>query len=521
MIVMIFADKLTSVRLLKIFFLLTVASICFLPVVFAQKRIIHYKESADDFPNPERGFYHPMSANAGKYELLNEERLKNLRNPQKVKGATYAVVSTLVLREIMLDKFVHAPISTEVLENLKKDFGIARNAGVKLILRFRYIASVHGGDCPDLEKICPPYGDAPKEIILEHIAQLKPILRDNADVISTIQMGFIGIWGENYYTDYFGDASMNGIGRVMDSSWRDRNEVLKALLDAVPEDRMIQVRTPQIKQRYVYGVNALVTEPPLKTNEAFTGTDKSRIGFHNDCFLASVDDYGTYYDYGNSSSPRKAANEVLRNYFSRDSKFVVVGGETCDDAFSPQNDCEPVGRAEKEFRDMHYSYLNTSYNNTVNNDWETGGCMDNIKRKLGYRFVLRAGDFPEKVRAGNKLNVHLKIENIGYASPYNPRPVQLLLRRAGDGKIYKFNFKTDIRYWFTGIIDLNGVFILPAEILPGKYELLLNLPDKYASLADRSEYSIRLANENSWESSTGYNSLNYTLVLIGKSGGRK
>ena len=198
----------------------------------------------------------------------------------------------------------------------------------------------------------------------QHIAQLKPILRDNADVIATIQMGFIGIWGENYFTDYFGDASMNGVGRIMDSSWRDRNEVLKALLDAVPEDRMIQVRTPQMKQRYVYGVKALVTESPLKIKEAFTGTDKSRIGFHNDCFLAGIDDYGTYYDYGNSSSPRKAANEVLRNYFSRDSKFVVVGGETCDDAFSPQNDCEPAGHAEKEFRDMHYSYLNTSYNNT-------------------------------------------------------------------------------------------------------------------------------------------------------------
>ena len=104
---MIFADKLTSVRLPNIILFLTFASACFLSGVSAQKTIIHYKESVEDFPNPERGFYHPMLATAGKYELLNEEKLKDFRNPQKVKGATYAVVSTLVLREIMLDKFVH------------------------------------------------------------------------------------------------------------------------------------------------------------------------------------------------------------------------------------------------------------------------------------------------------------------------------------------------------------------------------------------------------------------------------
>jgi Domain of unknown function (DUF4832)/Domain of unknown function (DUF4874) len=488
----------------------------FLTVAHAQKIIIGYQESMEDFPNPERGFYHSMETTASNYKLLTEDRLKNLRNSQKMKGTTYTVASTLVLREIVLDKFVHSFLTKEFLENVKKDFQIARTAGVKLILRFAYTASVKSGDCPDQYKICPPYGDAPKEIVLQHIAQLKPLLRENADVIDAIQMGFIGIWGENYFTDYFGDASMNGVDRIMDSSWRDRNQILKALLDAVPEDRMIQVRTPQIKQRYVYGVKALVTESPINIKEAYTGMDKARIGFHNDCFLASADDYGTYYDYGNSSSPRKEANEVLRNYFSRDSKFVVVGGETCDDTFSPQNDCEPAGHAEKELREMHYSYLNSGYNNDVNNDWETGGCMDNIKRKLGYRFVLRTGEFSEKVRAGEKLYVHLKLQNIGYASPYNPRPVQLLLRRITGGKIYSFNFKTDIRFWFSGIIDLNGAFVLPSEVTPGKYELLLNLPDKYPTLSARPEYSIRLANENSWEPATGYNSLNYTLLITEK-----
>ena len=58
-----------------------------------------------------------------------------------------------------------------------------------------------------------------------------------------------------------------------------------------------------MKQRYVYGVDAPTSSTALTDAEAFSGTDAARIGFHNDCFLSSPNDYGTYDDYGNSSSP--------------------------------------------------------------------------------------------------------------------------------------------------------------------------------------------------------------------------
>ena len=216
----------------------------------------------------------------------------------------YSVYCTLVYRAYRLDTFKDRPLTDTLLTQIRADFAIARATGVKLILRFAYTDKATTGDCPDQYKICPPYGDAPKAIVLEHIRQLGPLMHENADILAVLQMGFIGIWGENYFTDYFGDASTNSLGVVPDSSWRDRNDVLSALLTALPANRMVQVRTPQIKQRFVYGPQAPVTATGMDTATAFGASTAARIGFHNDCFLASPDDYGTFYDVGNSTTKR-------------------------------------------------------------------------------------------------------------------------------------------------------------------------------------------------------------------------
>jgi len=287
----------------------------------AQQVKITYKESDEDFINPERGFYIPTGTRASNFILLDAEKLKTFRSqPQQSNRASYQVNLSLIYRGYELDIFKHRPLSDSFLNNLQKDFDAVRAAGLKLVLRFAYTNTATNGDCKDEYKICPPYGDAPRDIVLKHVEQLKPIFQKNADIIAVLQQGFIGIWGENYFTDYFGCASNEGLGVIPDTSWVHRNQVLKALLDAFPKDRMVQVRTPQIKQRFVGGPRATVNFPAITSKDAFTRLDKARIGFHNDCFLASEDDYGTFYDYGNSVSKRDTANKSLRKYFEADSR---------------------------------------------------------------------------------------------------------------------------------------------------------------------------------------------------------
>lgn len=475
---------------------------------------VRYVANDSDFANPERGFYRATETHADHYTALDVTQLKAWRTLQQADGGgVYKLYSTLVFRSFVLDGLTGSTLPVDLLDKIKADFKAARDAGVKLIPRFSYTTSAHGGTCPG-GSICPPYGDAPKNIVLQHIAQLKPILQDNADIIACMQMGFIGIWGENYYSDYFGDPSSNGQSKLLDENWKDKFEVLKALLDALPSNRMVQVRTPQMKQRYVYGVDAPVASAALTDAEAFSGEEKARIGMHNDCFLAGVGDYGTYDDYGNSSSPSGNATAVLEAYAKADNKYTAVGGETCDDTYSPQNDCETAGMAQTVMSGLHFSFLNCAYNNDVNNDWVDGGCMENIKKNLGYRFVLTTGIFPQQpVKAGMQFKFILNLRNDGYASPYNQRPANLILRAQNGGKEYVFPLSADVRKWYSGSLTVNENVTTDGSMPKGKYDLFLYLPDAATSLKDRTEYAVRLANKDVWEAATGYNKLLATVTI--------
>lgn len=482
---------------------------------------ITYQTSTADFANPERGFYRYSSTNSTEYSLLDQSTLEGYRLLHSPFGADYSIYSTLVFRYFFLEDFKTSAITQDYLDNMQIDFNTARAAGVKLIPRFAYTETTSSVGCAG--DICPPYGDASKTWVLSHIAQLQPVLEANKDVIATVQMGFIGIWGENYYTDFFGDASQAPDYKLLDNNWTDRIDVVNELLNVVPDERMLQVRYPQQKQRAIYGINAPTNSAALTLAEAFAGTDKARLGFHNDCLLASADDFGTFTDYGNSSSSSMSDTTNLKPYFNEDSKFVVVGGETCSDGYSPQNDCassDPSAYGDTEIERMHYSYLNAQFNNDVNNDWETDGCMDEIKKRLGYRLELQEGTFSDAAQPNQVIEVDIDMKNVGYASPYNERGVALMLRNTATSEVWFVELDDDPRFWFAdnSTYNITETICIPGGLPLGTYDVLLNLPDPMPSLTANPDYSIRLANllpDNSdvWESATGFNDLGHTITI--------
>lgn len=63
---------------------------------------------------------------------------------------------------------------------------------------------------------------------------------------------------------------------------------------------------------------------------AFDGTELTRTGHHNDCFLASDTDFGTYSD-GNI--------DAEKSYIEGETKYTIMGGETCQ-VNAPRSECE-------------------------------------------------------------------------------------------------------------------------------------------------------------------------------------
>jgi hypothetical protein len=474
----------------------------------AQNTTVNYTYSTDDFVNPERGWYRYSETRSGSYTPLDSAQIAGYRLLHTPFSAGYSIYSSLVFRYFFLEDFKTSPISAAYLSGIEQDFATARAAGVKLIPRFAYTDQVNNS-CGS--SFCPPYGDASKAIILQHIEQLKPILQKNYDVILSLQMGFIGIWGENYYTDFFGDASQAPY-TLTSNNWADRKEVLDSLLNALPENRNVQVRYPQMKQKTVYGINAPITSAPLTIGEAFSGLDKARIGFHNDCFLASADDFGTYNDYDNAVSD----TSILKPYKALDSKFVYSGGETC--FASSFSTCDSQGgNVLKDMARLHYSYLNADYNNTVNDSW-IGDCLDSVKTSLGYRLALVNATFDNSVSVGASFSCDMNIKNLGFSAPINERNVILVLINNSNQEQWEYKMDVDPRYWFRGTHSFSSMICVPDCMPPGTYHLYLKLSDPAPKITNKILYNIRLANQNIWDSATGLNDLDHHIVITSGTG---
>lgn len=470
---------------------------------------LQYEEDTTEFTNPERGFYRPFGTKTSNFTPLLAEKLLELRAPNPAAGG-FSVGSTLTYRSYQFDTFRTKPISEEILAAIQTDMNTIREIGNKIILRFTYTS-----DCCD-----PPFNDVPKEIIFQHLNQLESMLRKNEDVIAVVQMGLIGPWGEQFYSDHFGDLEH---GPVSAQHWLDRNAVIDKLLEVVPESRMVQVRAPYYKLRFLDKEEAHPEgAKALTAKEAFGQSAKARIAHHNDCILANADDYWTYNSFHTWPATSDTLN--LKAYVAKETKYLVFGGETCpgglegEDVFSPYNDCvSEGGNAENYLKRFHTSFLNTSWAGVVNGDW-TNKCIDDIKAKLGYRFLLKKAVLPEEIRHNSPFKIQLEIENTGYASTYNYRSAELVLQETTTKQTYRQQLDVDTRYWFTDELQtIETDFSWTETLAKGSYALFINFPDASETIANRPEYAIRLGSlskgKSVYDSETGWNLLFSGIVV--------
>ncbi len=409
--------------------------------------------------NPERGFYHytgtHFRADGSGYTPLDGAQLSRWRTAEGV---------TLVYRIFYLEKYATRDLlDAAFLPKVETDLRTAEAAGVKLIVRFAYSETSSA--------------DAPPARVEGHIAQLAPVLNRHAGTIFALQAGFIGQWGEWYYTDHYA-SDPSRPWALTDANWAARGRVLNALLGRVSARIPVQVRYPGIKQRLVPA-----TDPRAR-----------RVGIHNDCFLASVDDYGTF-----------PAGDADRTWLAAQTRTVLMGGETCT-VNAPRSQWPT---ASAELAAYHWTYLNADYSPDVLTSWGTDG-LARAKARLGHRLRLTTASLPTTARAGGALSLQLTFANTGYAPLVRPRPVYLGLHNAAGTR--KVRLPIDLRTVAAGSSRTFSVRVT-APSTTGTYALHLALPDASGALAAGSAYAIRLANSDMWDAARGWNKLSARLRL--------
>lgn len=312
--------------------------------------------------NPERGFFTP-------YELPSPAGFSSVR----ITG------NTLVHLNIRFDDWRESDLPEEMLNGLQINFDDIREAGVKAIIRFAY----NSGPYPDSEP------DASKPQILKHIQQLTPLLQKNTDVIAWVEAGFIGAWGEWH-------TSTNGLDNIT-----DKRDILNALLTAIP-DRFVQVRYPA-------NIIEMYPNPEDAVN--------AHVAHHNDCFLSSETDVGTYERGGENTIERD------QKYLAELTLFTPMSGETCA-PFPPRSECT---NALHEMELLHFSAINEAYHKGILRSWEESGCLQEITDRMGYRLSLTSADFNEQARPGGLLTLTVNVQNTGFASIINERPLYIVL----------------------------------------------------------------------------------------------
>ena len=418
---------------------------------------VDYQGSNEVFTNPERGFMHTWQVNSEGAAMT----LSSLANLKKENVS-------LILRLYYLEKFKTSPLSQAQLDLMQTDFSRLRETGSKCVLRFAYTDAQDGSD-------------ASVAVISGHLDQLKPILEENKDVIAFVQAGFAGAWGEWYYTTNELTTAEN------------KKLIINKLLESFPKEIKIQLRTPKIKQDFI------ASSIPMDATIGYGTSNNARLGFHNDCFMASVDDYGTYIDV-----------TADKTYISKEALFVPTGGETCPPVNTPIASCSI---AEKEMTLLKWTYLNLDYYGPVLQEWRNNNCFADFERKLGYRLSLVSSSIKNNIAVNDAIDVSIIIKNGGFAPVYNMKNAFLIFKSTANGTIYKKKLNFDVRLVTPNLNYELKESVSSSNIPAGTYDLLLKIEDQSSKLSDKPEYSIRLANTAVWEENTGFNKLSQTVTI--------
>ncbi|MGD8193535.1 DUF4832 domain-containing protein [Herbiconiux sp. P18] len=404
---------------------------------------------------------------------------------------------TLVHGAADLSAYTGADGGTTVIDQAWLDgfaaaLGHIRDVGMKVVLHFTYSPKVASG----VETACDPNvkpadpnvpPDASLDTITAQLAQLRPIIDANLDIVSSIDAGFAGEWGEWH-------CSTNLL-------LSDANKPLlfEALFDGFPSSRQINFRYPQDIFDY------LEKHPAHAT----------RTANYQACY-ASGDGGGDVGTWPPNDTGAQLAMKTRLGQQIGEHQFIglVVCNKpsanpdrlTCDTAVGPD------GRSG-EFALMHATYFDGTFDSTR---FLPGyaDCWSDLTDRLGYRLQLDSATLPTRLVPGADVPTSLTVTNTGFASVISERPAYLVISGAEHREAIRLS--ADARQWASMTTTvLNETVHIPDDLPVGDYDLSLWLPDPSTTLQARAGYAVQFANVGTWDAAGGLNVLASGLPASG------
>ena len=341
-----------------------------------------FKEISSFISNPERGFYQIYTFKLGCGISLDEREY------------TFNQMDTLAFVLVDISEYKDQLLDEIAIDDLRDILDFFKEYRLSVILRITY----------DTEGKCEQNEPLEEELVLSHIHQLAPILKEYSDIIFVYQGILIGNWGEMHSSKFISPSRLKKLSGIF--------------LDALKDVSFFTVRRPSY-------VRILFPE----------GEDRRqrRVGVFDDAILASPTHLGTFASIADSEAKGnrdKFPKEELA-YISDLSDRVPYGGEALwsDEKDSLSRVRGSLRGIAKYFKAIHVTYLNRVYDNRFIDRLkaETWRGMDvfngmngydYIERHLGYRLVIRKITCVVLDSDPEFLRWDFTFENVGFARAF-------------------------------------------------------------------------------------------------------
>lgn len=346
-------------------------------------------ESTDELNNPARGWY-------GIYTFSAQEQI----DPKELRWCLREGESlALVLLDICV--YRSKALDERALQNIRDILSFFMENKKDVILRPVYDREGNG-------KLCEP---DTFEVVLKHLEQIGEVLKNMKHSVIIFQGMLVGSWGEMHDSRYL---SAEHICRM----W----ECIR-----------------QYTGNYIYvGVRTPAQWRTLVKKEAFSEKEYRYLTLFDDGILGSMTHLGTFGTMTKEAAGWNGAwtrKEELE-FVSRLTEDVPCGGEVTLCAEEGNSEVNKAEFIVSELKKMHLTYLNSTYNMNVLNQWKKMKYTDSgiwgnsslyeyIGSHLGYRFVVKKADM--RCRWRGKAEFTIEIENCGFGRIFQETELLLII----------------------------------------------------------------------------------------------